>query len=1250
VDVLVGGATNTLHTNTTMLVGGNGGDVLVDGSAKDVFLYRATTESSYVKGGPIAVDTTSTATESKTASNAWDIIVNFNSGKASGTDKIDLHLLDQQLSGNGPTELVWVASTANDTDAIAGQANAAHAHGVWTDANGNFLYADTNGDGVADLKIQVSGVTADSFNGVDHAPVVVGGTFAGAVTELPNVTNSPATDSTGGTINFADADTADTHHATFQAEGTGYVGNFFFPTGSFADSTGGVKGSQGWTFSVTDSAIDFLGAGEHLTQKYDVSITDNFGASVTQVVTVTINGSIDAPTLSASAAATTVDEGGSVGLNILTGDVDDNAHLTVTVSGVPSDATLNAGSFVFAPDGTKTYTLGQADLANLTFTAGEEGAVTLHVTAHNTEGSTEADSATTDIVLTVDPVAAAPTALAPATATVSENGTVGISGVVVGPLAEDGDDTVSAALTVGHGTLHVDTTSLPGGVTVTGEDSAALMVSGSAAGVNAVLTSLAFTAADYEGSDTLQVAVTSIDGSNTNPTTAPAATTITGVADTPTITTPAAKTTAENVAVGLTGLSVTEAAGDSGDTINVTLSVAHGSLLVGTHTGLSGSFSGSSITFSGLASAVNAALADNNITYMPTSNFVGSDTLHLTATSTEEAGVGGNTSVATTDHTGAISVIGNTPPSVSISHLLSHSGQQSTFTVHATDASGISSVQLYDGATLIYTFTAAELQAATNGNYVHTFTDGTAPFATINNAVHTISATVIDNANNVATAVDPVTFNTDGGNQNNTKFSAPAGISGEPINLGLTDPTGLQAETTLTITGAPSDWTLNSATHNLDGSWTLVTNDVSSLTVTTPGPYTGALLLNVAETWTNADGSIGNATVVDNVEAYAHSSPIFALSGDDNLTGSSGHDLFVFSQPIGHDVIYNFDATADQIDLVGYAGITGFGDIQAHTANDGAGNAVITLGDGQSITLHGVDATSLNSNDFVFDQTPVTNNSGNMVISDGAIMPLSGTIENTGTITLNSAGSETDLELIEHGITLDGHGQVVLSDSSENFIFGTASDVTLTNVNNTISGAGHLGNGQMALINEGTIIATGTNSLEIGTGTNALTNSGTLEATGSGGLVINSDVANSGLLWANGGNIAVNGDVSGTGSALISGSATLEFGGASSADAKFDFSAIGTLKLDHSADFTGTVSGLASGNQLDLHDIQFGASATESYTANQAGTGGTLTVSDGVHTANIAIQGQYSASGFAMSADNATGTVVTYHDPHFLIT
>src|SRR5205814_6549716 len=129
-----------------------------------------------------------------------------------------------------------------------------------------------------------------------------------------------------------------------------------------------------------------------------------------------------------------------------------------------------------------------------------------------------------------------------------------------------------------------------------------------------------------------------------------------------------------------------------------------------------------------------------------------------------------------------------------------------------------------------------------------------------------------------------------------------------------------------------------------------------------------------------------------------------------------------------------------------------------------------------------------------------------------------GTIDNTGTIALNSTGDETDLQLIEHGITLEGGGQITLSDSAENFIFGTVSDVTLTNVDNTISGAGHLGDGVMILVNEGTIIATGVNSLDINTGTNTIINSGTLEATGSGGLVIDSNVDNSGLLWAHGAN------------------------------------------------------------------------------------------------------------------------------------
>ena len=306
-----------------------------------------------------------------------------------------------------------------------------------------------------------------------------------------------------------------------------------------------------------------------------------------------------------------------------------------------------------------------------------------------------------------------------------------------------------------------------------------------------------------------------------------------------------------------------------------------------------------------------------------------------------------------------------------------------------------------------------------------------------------------------------------------TGGAAPAGIAGQAINLGLTDPTGNHGEVTLTITGAPSDWTLSGGTYNLDGSWTIVTDNASALTVTTATTYVGALALGVSEAWTNADGSTGTADLIDNVEAYASNSPIFAVSGDDSLSASTGNDLLVFSQPIGHDTVFNLDVAHDQIDLIGYSAFATFADIQAHTANDGAGNAVITLGESQSITLHGVDANSLSADDFVFDQTPTTENTSNMTISDGAMLPLTGIIHNTGTISLNSTGNETDLQLIEHGITLEGGGRVLLSDSSENFVTGTLSDVTLTNVDNTISGAGQLGAGTMILVNESTIVASG---------------------------------------------------------------------------------------------------------------------------------------------------------------------------------
>lgn len=474
---------------------------------------------------------------------------------------------------------------------------------------------------------------------------------------------------------------------------------------------------------------------------------------------------------------------------------------------------------------------------------------------------------------------------------------------------------------------------------------------------------------------------------------------------------------------------------------------------------------------------------------------------------------------------------------------------------------------------------------------------------------------------------------------------APAGVAGEAINLALTDPADHVGAVNVNIIGVPAGWALSEGTNNGDGTWSVQTNDVTALSITAPETYAGAVVLKMSVTWTDSTGGTGLAMITNNVEAYSPGSPIFAVSSDDHLTGSSNADLFVFAQPIANDTIHNFNATADKIDLIGFDGVSGMNDLAI--ANDANGNAVITMAAGSTITVLGVDASALGMANFEFNVEPHMTNSGTMTISNGAILPLGGTIDNSGTIALASTGSETDLQILVESVTLQGGGHVTLSDSDQNVIFGGSAAATLHNVDNTISGAGHLGAGQMTLVNEGTILADGEHALVIDTGSNLIHNSGTLEATGHGGLVVESGVDNAGHLWANDGDITIHGDVTGDGDATISGAATLEFDGASSADTTFS-DGDGTLALDHASDFTGTVSGFNHGDLIDFGDIVYGSGSgtTISYAANADGSGGTLNVSDGAHTASIALQGDYTTAGFEGAYDQGSGTAVAYDSAH----
>jgi len=192
----------------------------------------------------------------------------------------------------------------------------------------------------------------------------------------------------------------------------------------------------------------------------------------------------------------------------------------------------------------------------------------------------------------------------------------------------------------------------------------------------------------------------------------------------------------------------------------------------------------------------------------------------------------------------------------------------------------------------------------------------------------------------------------------------------------------------------------------------------------------------------------------------------------------------------------------------------------------------------------------------------------------------------------------------------------------------------------------------MTLVNDGTIVATGINALIIDTGSNVVINAGTLEATGSGGLIVNSDVANSGLIWAYGGNITIMGAVTGSGSALISGAATLEFGAASSINVTFAGANFGTLVLDSPTAYTGQIFGFTgtspqNSDLIDLHGITFDAGTSWTYNDNTgSNTGGALTIfetANGITTVVDSItfgNGDYTTANFILATDGHGGTLV----------
>jgi hypothetical protein len=126
---------------------------------------------------------------------------------------------------------------------------------------------------------------------------------------------------------------------------------------------------------------------------------------------------------------------------------------------------------------------------------------------------------------------------------------------------------------------------------------------------------------------------------------------------------------------------------------------------------------------------------------------------------------------------------------------------------------------------------------------------------------------------------------------------------------------------------------------------------------------------------------------------------------------------------------------------------------------------------------------------------------------------LEGAIVNTGSIQVNAAGGFANLNA-SGAVTLSGGGTLVLDDSNGNAISSTVSGSSLTNVDNTISGAGNIGKGNLQFTNaaNGVVdaISSQNNSLTINPGTAGAFNSGIFEASSGGTLVLENSINNTG--------------------------------------------------------------------------------------------------------------------------------------------
>lgn len=304
---------------------------------------------------------------------------------------------DSQLGGTYGTLNVdqtgtWTYTLDNSRAATQALAQDQHATDTFT-----VTVADEHG--AFDTRTVAVDVT-----GTNDAPIMQTNAVARTLTEDSNV-NSGNLVATGES-QFSDVDLTDTHTLTASLDSATLSGGGALPAGLSSllnnamamtlldPATGDGHAQLQWDFALANSAVQFLAADQTLTLTYNLTADDQHGGTATQVVTLTVNGTNDAP-VAEDGRTVQIVEGGVVPIGIIAPtDVDGDA-LSATIDALPTNGTVTLASGAAVGIG---QTLSVADLTGLKFSAeanANNSSSALQYTV--TDGSGGSDSASVQI-------------------------------------------------------------------------------------------------------------------------------------------------------------------------------------------------------------------------------------------------------------------------------------------------------------------------------------------------------------------------------------------------------------------------------------------------------------------------------------------------------------------------------------------------------------------------------------------------------------------------------------------------------------------------------------------------------------------------------------------------------------------------------------------------------------------------------------------------------------------------------------